>query len=326
MRRWLGGVRRDWLRRFPRGHGSVLCLHRVVELEQDLSGIAGLRDLEITLCQLEDLILTLEMEGWHWVPLGGMLGGATGRRRVSLTFDDGYLDNLELAAPLLESHGIPFTVFVTSGFIDREVEPWWLVLGEMVARAVPAGVSADAAELGRWRDEAFRQVSRAVDPGRLYDQAALAAVFESTLGLRVPDLAGHSEPSWFMNWRQVGELAKKPLCTIGCHTMTHRSLGALDAEVVEREIDDSKRRIEAATGAPVTLFAYPHGRPGDLPQGGGEILRRLGIDAGFSTAPRNLTGEDLKAPWTLPRKSIGCNEMEAEVWLDLVAGAYDVGN
>lgn len=37
--------------------------------------------------------------------------------RVAITFDDGYFDNLEVAAPILGELGLPFTVFVTSEFV-----------------------------------------------------------------------------------------------------------------------------------------------------------------------------------------------------------------
>jgi len=40
---------------------------------------------------------------------------------VAVTFDDGYADNLYIAAPLLAERGIPFAVFVSSDFIRNRV-------------------------------------------------------------------------------------------------------------------------------------------------------------------------------------------------------------
>jgi len=44
---------------------------------------------------------------------------------LSITFDDGYLDNYEVAAPILLKHGLPATFFVTTGFIGSLTVPFW---------------------------------------------------------------------------------------------------------------------------------------------------------------------------------------------------------
>jgi len=44
---------------------------------------------------------------------------------LSITFDDGYLDNYEHAAPLLERYKIPCTFFVTTEFVESQALPWW---------------------------------------------------------------------------------------------------------------------------------------------------------------------------------------------------------
>lgn len=41
---------------------------------------------------------------------------------IAITFDDGYADNLHIAAPLLVERGIPFTVFVTSDFVRSQMD------------------------------------------------------------------------------------------------------------------------------------------------------------------------------------------------------------
>jgi len=47
------------------------------------------------------------------------------RGTVSITFDDGYLDNFEVAAPILRSLQLPATFFIASGFIgSRVIAPW----------------------------------------------------------------------------------------------------------------------------------------------------------------------------------------------------------
>lgn len=63
------------------------------------------------------------------VPLAEQVAGCRDGRdmggTISITFDDGYRDNYEVAAPILRSLQLPATFFVTSGFIGSQVvAPW----------------------------------------------------------------------------------------------------------------------------------------------------------------------------------------------------------
>jgi peptidoglycan/xylan/chitin deacetylase (PgdA/CDA1 family) len=47
------------------------------------------------------------------------------RGALAITFDDGYRDNYEHAAPLLKRFDLPATFFVTTRFIGTDFVPWW---------------------------------------------------------------------------------------------------------------------------------------------------------------------------------------------------------
>lgn len=63
--------------------------------------------------------------------------------RVAVTFDDGYLDNFEVAGPIMVELNIPFTVFVVSEFV-RNRKPGFLCLSSLRALASLPGAQIGA--------------------------------------------------------------------------------------------------------------------------------------------------------------------------------------
>jgi peptidoglycan/xylan/chitin deacetylase (PgdA/CDA1 family) len=51
--------------------------------------------------------------------------GLSLRRELAITFDDGYLDNHDTAAPILERLGLPATFFVVTQWMGTDLVPWW---------------------------------------------------------------------------------------------------------------------------------------------------------------------------------------------------------
>jgi peptidoglycan/xylan/chitin deacetylase (PgdA/CDA1 family) len=102
--------------------------------------------------------------------------------------------------------------------------------------------------------------------------------------------------------QELRRLALLPGVTIGSHTMNHSRLSAVSPEDQERELTASKARLEELTGRPVTLFAYPFGKPADL----GPETPRLAESAGYRAAFLSQAGRIVPSSplFQLPRLSV----------------------
>jgi hypothetical protein len=60
----------------------------------------------------------------------GLQNGSLPRRAVVITFDDGYLDILQTAKPLLVAKDLPATVFAVTGALGEEF--WWGSLSRII--------------------------------------------------------------------------------------------------------------------------------------------------------------------------------------------------
>jgi peptidoglycan/xylan/chitin deacetylase (PgdA/CDA1 family) len=211
--------------------------------------------------------------------VAGLRAGELPNRAVSLTFDDGYRDNLLAAKPLLERHGVPATVFVISGYIDSERDFWWDVLGR---------VAPQADEYRAWH----RKLQRLPERERV-------AVLD--------ELAGGADPvpASTVSEGELRQLAAGGLVEIGAHTVTHPSLPSLSAEEQLEEMRVSREHLETAVGQPVEGFSYPYGMfdPETV-----ACARATGFAYACTAERRAVAGDD---PFELPRLHVDAERAEA---------------
>jgi len=213
-------------------------------------------------------------------------------KSVAVTFDDGYADNLYIAKPILEKHGIPATVFICTGYAGKEF--WWDELTHLVmwSRADPRALRLQPGGVQFQWD--LLQAGLEVENPEVRKQFR-HALYNSLLSLDVEaqnhamdvirDWSGlpsdETRATRTMNKEELLQLADGGLMEIGAHTRHHPMLPGLSFERQREEIHTNKRELEALLGKPVTAFAYPNGRAtADTKQ----IIR----DAGFEYACTSL--------------------------------------
>lgn len=259
------------------------------------------------------------------LPLRRLAGGTPPRRSVVVTLDDGYADNLREAKPLLDRADVPATVFVVSGAVGRKRGFWWDTLETALLEPTslpahlelpfPDGVRRWALPAHPWlpghpswrawhvyggdppspRHAVMRELSALLRPlangtrEEILDRLAAwaKAPVDPPAGDRVLDETG------------VRMLAAGGLVDVGAHTMSHPVLSTLADDEQEREIGDSKKKLEEILGAPVGTFAYPHGAREDYTPHSVAAVRR----AGFALSCSNFPGMATRGtnPFELPR-------------------------
>jgi peptidoglycan/xylan/chitin deacetylase (PgdA/CDA1 family) len=273
-------IARSALALASRGRLSILIFHRVLaERDPLLPGEPTAADLDALLAHLTKRFTIL--------PLGDAVRRLTSatlpRAALAITFDDGYADNLAVAAPLLRKHGVPATVFIATGYLDGG-SMWNDAVIAAFHSARLQALDLECVGLRRYALGSIDERRAAIDlvldalkyrPAAQRERDARAIL--QVAGGRLPD-------DLMLTSDGVRSLAKFGI-DIGAHTVTHPILAKTPAADAWREICDSKRSLEQLLDHDVKLFAYPNGRPGDdYTAEHVKMVQDAGFDAAVSTA------------------------------------------
>jgi peptidoglycan/xylan/chitin deacetylase (PgdA/CDA1 family) len=304
---------------YQRGSYAILLYHRIADDSADPWGLC-----------VSPLVFTQQLEalrhsGYTPVSLQEATEQHRSRcRRVVLTFDDGYCDNLHAALPILTAHSCPATFFVTAGAIGNVRAFWWDELQTLIfmpqrlphrLRIALEGLPGLAFDLGDYSSESSRQHSEEqiachVTTARRYSLymylyrrlASIPAQRQAALQ-RCWAWAGidaQSMPRLIMSDQELLQLSRAGVADIGSHGWSHQKLPALDIASRRYEVFASRERLRRITGASICAFSYPHGAysPDTI-----DLTR----SAGYRRAC--ISGEALADPsaghLTLPRISVG---------------------
>jgi peptidoglycan/xylan/chitin deacetylase (PgdA/CDA1 family) len=291
-----------------RGRGAIFTLHHVRPYQPKT--VNPNAHLEITPEFLDEAIRVLKAEGYRFVALSAipalLADDSQTQPFAAFTLDDGYRNNAEHALPVFARHGVPFTVFVTSGFADRSHSIWWETLAELL-NAVPKlafdfGQGNEALDLSTpmGKIAAFDRFCTLL-PGP--DEAAIISRLDEAARSNGINPLGMTA-DLTMAEDELKRLAAHPLATLGAHTVSHRALACLNEAEVQLEMSLSADRIEAMTGRRPTTLAYPYGDNAAAAGREFGLARALGFGVGVTTRPGVLDPASAAEPFGLPRISL----------------------
>ena len=278
---------------------SVLVYHRIACLDPDRHNLC---------VSPADFRTHMEHVRRHYQPVSlealarAVVTGQIPPRAVAVTLDDGYLDALTTASPILLELGIPATFFVNSADLDDGAEALWNLIERVTHtdHRLPQVLELDIrgerlrrpmARLAE-RESAARWLGELTFPLSACERAEVGRQIAKWTGLDLAPRPTHRR----LRAAELVQLAERPGHTIGGHTAHHLALPFHDREVQRTEIEEDRESLARMLGRPVETFAYPYG---EFTAATVEIVRAARFSAAVTCRQTSaLAGSD---PLLLPR-------------------------
>ena len=297
---------------FLQNKAIVLCYHRTANTEVDPWQLA------VSPKNFEEQLQVLK--NYNVVTTGQLLkhltNGTLKNKMVCITFDDGYVDNYEIAKPLLERYNCPSTFFIPVHFIGQQKLFWWdelqnIILGKhnlpqclsmLISNNVLHFDLKDEAQFNEahyktnaswiWCEETkTKRAELYIEIWKRLRPLKYREISEIIENLRLWCLCNvtFDNNSYPMNLDQLKEIVAHPLIDVGIHTVTHPALAFHTRQDQLTEIKGCKQQLEELANRSITTIAYPYGIYNEDTI---NISKELGIESGFTTQGNVIRSKD----------------------------------
>ncbi|MBN1163417.1 MAG: polysaccharide deacetylase family protein [Candidatus Krumholzibacteriota bacterium] len=240
---------------------TVLCYHRILDIPADFPF-----DRDLVSASVDQFAGQLAFISSHFRVINfRMLKEHLDKYRkfppnsLIITFDDGYVDNFEVAYPLLKKFGLTATMFATAGFIGQKKMFWWDKIAYLIKTTAEGSLELDTPErfsldLERFADrqEAARLIIKQAKHLREEEKEGMIAEMVERLRVEIDE----ERYRLAMTWDQLRELNDNGI-EIGAHSVSHPIFSNIDEDRLRREVNGAKEMIENQLQTEVITFGAP---------------------------------------------------------------------
>lgn len=187
------------------------------------------------------------------------------RHTIALTFDDGFLNNLQVAVPLLERYELPATFFCCSINLEDEgyIHPSdFFDLINAASGDIKVKINQKVFIKHKYNlicPEDGTTAYQFINSLSYTDWKATLLNLSISYPLETITRDVDEEVYKLFNADQLRQLASSPIASVGSHCHSHVNMNMLLKNEVEEQLMNSKMLLEKYSEKPVNAIAYPYG-------------------------------------------------------------------
>ena len=252
---------------------------------------------------LDQALSHLKQKGYNFVSLEDIYkkineGGPPLEKAIAFTVDDGFADQAEIAAPVFIKHKCPVTIFLITGFVNGDNQPWDAFVKFVFYKTDKSQIKPkvnsktliydlDCAEKKYSSMRDFRSKCKDISDFEMR-KAVDSLVCEADLGkivYPIPDIRA-------LSWDQARELEKSGI-SFGPHTISHSILSKCSNDRAREEIYGSWDMLTQQLEKPCPIFAYPTGRKADFSVREINHIKEIGLQGAVTAEPGCVNFNDI---------------------------------
>jgi peptidoglycan/xylan/chitin deacetylase (PgdA/CDA1 family) len=200
------------------------------------------------------------------VPLERLCNGGgdkKGKRSIALTFDDGYLNNMECAIPLLLKYQLPATFFVSTAGLDKQdyVHPADYI--DMIRCCTAHSVDINGIVFYHTKNQLINSeritAHEYLNSLSFVEFKAVINTLKNIYSIQTVTRNIDPEVYSLVNAEAIKRIVENQLISIGSHSHDHVNLTKLSCDECDDQLGRSKKILEDCTGKPVHTVAFPYG-------------------------------------------------------------------
>jgi peptidoglycan/xylan/chitin deacetylase (PgdA/CDA1 family) len=182
-----------------------------------------------------------------------------------ITFDDGFKNNIKVAAPILDHLNLPSIFYISTGVIDTDSLFWVDKIEQCIQYSKVKNIELCLDKKTIFNITSVEEKSSALIKIKKWCKSSKAnikdrIISELIIQTKVTPNKNLHDNYMTMSWNDLQELNNNKLFTIGGHTVSHNILSSISTFDREFQIKNCIEKLSTKLNTEIKHFSYPEGQ------------------------------------------------------------------